>query len=87
MIEMNENDDPMLFSVGIPTGRLIVQYMEVAATMQALVSQGETPNNQHIVRAIREASRTPEVAKIATDAMLIAAWQRIHTRVATAGNA
>lgn len=86
MIELNADNDPMLFAVTIPAGQLIVQYMEVIATIHAGMSPDTEPKSEEIVAAIRKASRTPEVAAAASDAHLIAAWARMSQRVASAGN-
>jgi len=86
MIDLSEDNDPMLFAVGLPCGRLVVQYMEILATVQASVQGGVEPSTNDVVKAIRESSRTPDVAQAATDAMLVAAWHRMTTKVSTAGN-
>jgi len=87
MIEFNDDNDPMLFAMTVPAGRLIVQYMEVLATAQAGMVNGAEPNIQQIAEAIRSASRTPDVAKASTDAHLIAAWHRMTLAVQKQGNA
>lgn len=85
MIELNEDNDPMLFSVGLPCGQLIVQYMECLATLQSFVS-GDKPTTSDIARAVRESARTTDVARNASDAMLVAAWHRMSQRIEQAGN-
>lgn len=85
MIELNDDNDPMLFAIGLPNGRLIIQFMEVVATLQAVVPQGAEPSPHHIVDAIRKSSRTPEVAATASDAMLAAAYHRIAMAVEREG--
>lgn len=84
MIDLNDDNDPMLFSVTLPSGKLICQYMEVLATVQGMTDK--EPTIEHVVRAIRESSRTPEVAKATPDAMLVAAWQRMSKAVDAQGN-
>lgn len=86
MIELNADNDPMLFAVQLPVGQLVVQYMEVIATIHAGMSPDTEPKPDEIVAAIRKASRTPEVASVASDAHLIASWARMSQRVASAGN-
>jgi len=86
MIELNDDDDTMLFAVTIPTGRLVIQYMETLTALQEDIGLKEQPTVAQIAAAIRRSSRTPDVAKDATDAHLIAAWQRMTTRVQAAGN-
>lgn len=86
MIDLNDENDPMLFAVTLPNGRLIVQYMEVVSTIQGIISGSTDPGIPEICRAIRECSRTPEVAKNASDAMLTAAWARMTQAVNSAGN-
>lgn len=86
MIELNDDNDPMLFSVTLPMGRLIVQYMEVLSHIHAGMSPEAQPSTAEIADGIRKASRTPDVAAAAPDAMLIAAWARMSARVTQAGN-
>jgi hypothetical protein len=85
MIDLNDENDPMLFAVSLPNGKLIVQYMEVVATIQATAVPGAEPSPQVVIDAIRKASRTPEVAMGAMDAWLIAAWHRMTMRMDAAG--
>jgi hypothetical protein len=84
-IELTENDDPMLFAVSLPNGRLVFQFNEVTATLQA-INGGQNPGVPELARAMREASRTADVAKDATDAQLFAAYARAAQRVEQAGN-
>lgn len=86
MIELNDETDPMLFSVEIPSGKLVCQYMEIVSAMQGIIPTGTDPNQTHIVRAIRECTRTPEVAAAASDHVLTAAWARMTRAVQAAGN-
>lgn len=86
MIHLSDEDDPMLFSLALPSGQLIVQYMEVLALLQAKVPAGTDPTPGQIVEGLREACRTPEVAKQASDHVLLAAWARMSGRVQAAGN-
>lgn len=86
MIELNDENDPMLFAVTIPAGQLIVQYMEVLTHIHAHMAPEAQPSTAEIADALRKASRTPSVAAQATDATLIAAWARMSARVAQAGN-
>lgn len=85
-IELNEADDPMLFAVTVPAGRLVFQFNEVTATLQAIGAGNAQPGVPELARAMREACRTPEVAKEATDAQLFAAYARAAQRVEQAGN-
>jgi hypothetical protein len=84
MIDLNDDNDPMLFAVTLPIGKLVCQYMEVVASVQGITDK--EPTMENIVRAIREASRTPDVAKSAPDAVLVAAWQRMSKAVDAQGN-
>lgn len=87
MVNLNNDNDPMLFSVELPSGdRLILQFMEVFADLQTQVGTTE-PTPPQVLAAIRRAARTPEVAASATDPVLLAAWHRISTVVGTQGNA
>lgn len=86
MIELNDENDPMLFAVTLPTGRLVVQYMEVLSTIHATMNPDAQPTQSEIADGLRRSSRTPEVAASASDAMLVAAWARMSARVSAAGN-
>jgi hypothetical protein len=87
MIDLNDENDPMLFAVNVPAGRLVVQYMEVLATVQAGMTPGSDPTTAQVATGIREASRTPDVAAASSDAILMAAWHRMTTAVQKQGNA
>lgn len=85
-IELTEEDDPLLFAVTVPAGRLVFQFNEVTATMQAMGQPNAQPTVEDLGRAMRESCRTPEVAKQASDAQLFAAYVRAAQRVEQAGN-
>lgn len=85
-IELTEDDDPLLFAVTIPAGRLVFQFNEVTATLQAIMGGNEQPGMAELARAMRESCRSPQVAKEATDAQLFAAYARAAQRVEQAGN-
>lgn len=86
MKELDDNNDPMLFGMTLPCGRIVVQYMEVLAAVQAVMPDGAEPKTSDIVNAIRQTSRTPEIAALASDAMLVAAWHRMTVAIEKAGN-
>lgn len=86
MKELNDDNDPMLFGMTLPCGRVVIQYMEVLAAVQASVPDGGDPKPADIVKAIRETSRTPETAALASDAMLVAAWHRMTVAIEKSGN-
>jgi hypothetical protein len=86
MINLSDEDDPMLFGLTLPQGQLVVQYMEVLAMLQTKVAAGTDPTTAQIVECLRESSRTPEVAVKAPDHVLLAAWARMSNRVQAAGN-
>jgi hypothetical protein len=86
MIDLNEDNDPMLFAVNTPVGQLIVQYMEVVASLQNVMINNQEPTPSDICNAIRSNSRTPSVASLASDAVLFAAWHRMTMRVNEKGN-
>lgn len=86
-IELTEDDDPMLFAVTVPSGRLVFQFNEVTATLQAISPPQGQPGLPEIARAMRESCRTLDVAKASTDAQLFAAYARAARRVDAAGNA
>lgn len=86
MIDLNDENDPQLFAVTIPSGRLILQYMEVVAGLRCIVTEGTEPTVPQIARAVRESARTKDVAASAGDAELFAAFLRVQARVSAAGN-
>lgn len=88
MIDLTDDNDPMLFGMTLPSGeRLVVQYMEALSTLQAKIPQGGgDPTRDMIVAAIRESARTKSAAENAPDAVLFGAWYRMTTAVQAAGN-
>jgi len=86
MINLSDDNDPMLFAVSLPQGTLILQFMEVAAAIAASQRPDAEPTQADVLAAIRTASRTPDVAGALPDNVLIAAWHRINKAVETAGN-
>lgn len=87
MQTLDDDNDPMLFAVTVPNGKLIVQYMEVLTAVQASLPSGTTePTPQMILAAIRSTARTLDVAKEATDPVLMAAWLRMTNKVQASGN-
>lgn len=87
MHDLTDDNDPMLFGMTLPSGRLVIQYMEVLAAVQASLPENAEPKPADIVRGMRETARTPDTARAATDAMLVAAWHRMTVAVQAAGNA
>jgi hypothetical protein len=85
MIDLNDDNDPLLFACQIPEGRLVLQYMEVVATVQTIAPDAKNPDMPTVVEAIRRAARSQEVAKAASSVSLIAAWHRINAQVESAG--
>ena len=86
MIDLSDDNDPMLFAISLPQGKLVLQFMEVVAHIQATQNPATEPTPESIVAAIRKASRTPEVAGAVPDHVLIAAWHRVNKAVEAAGN-
>lgn len=84
MIDLNDQNDPLLFKVTVPSGDLIVQWTEVIAALAPQAS--ETPGVGDVAAAIRKVARTPEVAANATDEILFAVFARIGKAVERAGN-
>mgnify|MGYP003340819085 CR=1 FL=1 len=84
MIDLNEDNDPLLFRVQIPTGALIVQWTEVCAAAQP--NPDCKPTVRDLAAAVRKVSRTPEVAASASDEMLVAVCERIARAIKHAGN-
>lgn len=84
MIDLNDEDDPLLFRVQVPAGSLIAQWNEVLA---ALAKPGAAePTVQDVAAAIRKVSRTPAVAADTPDEILFAAFARMSKAVERAGN-
>jgi len=86
MIDLNDENDPMLFAITVPAGRLILQFMEIIATINATAKSPAEPTNSEIVDAIRQSSRTPDVAAASTDAILVSVFYRVTTAAQKAGN-
>ena len=87
MIDLNEENDPMLFRVTIPTGALVIQWNELVASVQKRsIAGGEQPTVADIANAIRTVARTPEVAQQAADEVLFAVFARLGKAVQNAGN-
>lgn len=85
MIDLNNENDPLLFAIAIPAGRLVVQWHECIAAVQKMNISGE-PSIDQIAQAIRKSSRTPEVAADSTDEVLFAAFARMAQAAEKAGN-
>jgi hypothetical protein len=85
MIELNDDNDPLLFAASLPNGILICQYMEVVVTIQAGCPTGVEPTTEMVVQAIRKASRTPDVAALANNEWLVAAWHRMTRALEASG--
>lgn len=83
MIDLNSDNDPLLFRVEIPTGSLILQWTEVLA---AIGTKQEQPGIEEVAAAMRKMARTPEVAAAASDAVLFAVFVRIAKAVEKQGN-
>jgi hypothetical protein len=86
MIELTDDNDPYLFSVTIPSGRLVMQYLEVLVTLRETLPEGKEPTLEQTAEAIRKAARTKDVAATAQPAELFAAWVRMNARVTELGN-
>jgi hypothetical protein len=84
MIDLNSDNDPLLFRVGLPNGALIVQWTEVIAALA--VKGGTEQGVPEVCAAIRKVARTPEVAAQASDEALFAAFARMGKAVEQAGN-
>jgi hypothetical protein len=85
MIDLNDNDDPLLFAADVGHGKLIFQYTEVVAALGGLVK--DQPEVADVVRAMRKASRTPEIAAETPDEKLFALFVRVAKLVEKQGNA
>lgn len=84
MIDLNDNDDPLLFGADIGGGKLIFQYTEVVAALGGMVK--EQPEVADVARAMRKAARTPEVAQATSDEKLFALFVRVAKMVEKQGN-
>lgn len=87
MIELNDDNDPYLFAVTLPSGRIVIQYLEVLCALKELMPDGREPNVDELAAAIRKAARTKEAAASATAAELFSAWVRVNARATELGNA
>lgn len=89
MIDLNDENDPMLFAITLPTGRLVLQFMEVVAEINAIMPAGQDKEAQVptelLCRAIRKVARNPAVAANAPDHQLVAAWGRMSQAVESSG--
>ena len=86
MVNLTNDNDPMLFSVELPNGeRLVLQFMEIFADLQTQMGTAE-PTTAQVISTIRRMSRTPDAAASASDAVLMAVWHRVSTAVGQAGN-
>jgi hypothetical protein len=85
MIDLNAENDPLLFSISVPSGRLVVQWMEVIAAIQKSGIDKE-PTLEQVCDAMRKVSRTPEVSNSASDEALFAAFARMAAAADKAGN-
>ena len=85
MIELNDDNDPMLFACNVPAGRLVVQYMEVAAAVQANSQPNTEPQMRDFLIAMRQAARTKDIAAATPDEMLIAMWFRMTKALEASG--
>jgi hypothetical protein len=87
VIDLTEDNDPMLFRIAVPSGSLIVQWNELVAAVQKRNQFGQNqPTVADIAESIRAVSRTPEVAANAADEVLFAAFARLGKAVTNAGN-
>ena len=87
MIDLNEENDPMLFRIAVPSGSLIVQWNELVAAVQKRNQSAQNqPTVADIAESIRAVSRTPEVAANAADEVLFAVFARLGKAVTNAGN-
>ena len=87
MIDLTEDNDPMLFRIAVPSGSLIVQWNELVAAVQNRNQSGQNqPTVADIAESIRAVSRTPEVAANAADEVLFAVFARLGKAVTNAGN-
>jgi hypothetical protein len=86
MIDLNDDNDPMLFRATCAAGVLVFQYMEVVFTLQGGGNIDANPDSQKIIAAMRQASRTPDIAKQAEDAVLMAIWHRMSIAVNNSKN-
>lgn len=87
MIDLTEDNDPMLFRIAVPSGSLIVQWNELVAAVQKRNQSGQNqPTVADIAESIRAVSRTPEVAANAADEVLFAVFARLGKAVTNAGN-
>lgn len=84
MIDLNDNDDPLLFAADLGTGKFIFQYTEVVAALGGISK--DQPEVRDVAVAMRKMSRTPEIAAQITDEKLFALFVRVAKMVEKQGN-
>jgi hypothetical protein len=85
MIDLNDENDPLLFCVTLPCGKLIFQFAEVGIAIQEETAAGATPTTASIAAAIRKVARTKDTAEAATPEQIVAAFSRASDAVERAG--
>lgn len=89
MIDLNDENDPILFAIALPNGKLVLQFMEVISEIHATMPAGTDKEAQIptdlLCKAIRRVARTPLVAANAPDHQLVAAWGRMAQAVESSG--
>ena len=77
MIELTNENDPLLFCVTMPDdSRLVVQWNECLASIQKMNIEGE-PSVEQISQALRSSARTKDIAARSSDESLFAVFARI----------
>lgn len=84
-VNLTDDDDPLLFSLTLPEGVLILQWAEVLAALAKSNVTG-TPEVQQVADAIRKVARSKDVAAACSDERLFAAFARIGKVADAQGN-
>lgn len=82
MIDLNSDNDPLLFRAELPSGVIILQFHEIIAA----IGKKDEYQLSDVTAAIRKVARTPEVAAAATDEQLFGLFVRIKNAAERAGN-
>jgi hypothetical protein len=86
MIDLTDENDPMLFCATVENGgKIIIQYMELSARIAEKCGE-RSPTQEDIVTAMRETARTREIAQSVPSHVLVSLFFRMTRAVDSAGN-
>jgi hypothetical protein len=82
MIDLNSDNDPLLFRAELPVGVIIVQFHEIIAA----IGRKDDYEIADVTAAMRKVARTPETAAAASDEQLFGLFIRIKNAAERSGN-